>query len=570
MRLPADGSLRMRILDELDHARRPPVHETRRPVYGSLILPPERSLLVGGDLVELHELDGYDRERARSFADGRSTFLVHLDGPADADSLALAHFRRSVQMEADLVEIQESTEAFIVQRTLLGRPRLFMPDAVVDWNGREWTTRPNAAALLGPLSKIVPTASYDVLRGLLELCVHWLSPGHVGATLVLRLDGGDPVGDPAYGFDEVASFPSPRLSVRARHHFSALYTALSQTDLATLVDADGTVRYFGVGLNVSARADLLISDAAWHAAPVGAAVHVRSSRNGRLRGERGRSGHRVQRRRRGRHVRRQAEEEDRRSGRGGLHAVDATLRELRQAARGDRPPTGSGIRVVPGVRDDRRPRRPQGHQGEEGVAMCRAALVRHRHRGIGDEGGAGRPRRRHPRRRPVQDPDPAAGDAGGDGGRRGAVGRPLRVVGPRGGHVPGGRAPRRHAERGQRRQVVDRHRRRRVVHEVGRDTTSTSSTTPTRPGSPRCGTGPAADATASCSCSRSGRASARGCSSTECWSRTPSSGTSRSTATTPSTGPRRAHGTARSCRGVTGRSGSSATCARSSSCSHRS
>ncbi len=260
VRLPDDVPVRMRILDELDHARRPPVHETRRPVYGSLILPPDRSLLVGGDLVELHELDGYDRERARSFADGRSTFLVHLDGPAESDSLALAHFRRSVSMEADLVEIQESTEAFIVQRTLLGRPRLFMSDAVVDWNGREWTTRPNAAALLGPLSKIVPTASYDVLRGLLELCVHWLSPGHVGATLVLRLDGGDPVGDPAYGFDDVASFPSPRLTVRARHHFSALYTALGQTDLATLVDADGTVRYFGVGLNVSARADLLISD----------------------------------------------------------------------------------------------------------------------------------------------------------------------------------------------------------------------------------------------------------------------------------------------------------------------
>jgi hypothetical protein len=85
-------------------------------------------------------------------------------------------------MEADLVEIQEATEAFIVQRTLLGRPRLFLPDAVVDWNGREWTTRPNATALLALLSKIAHAASYDVLRGLLELCVHWLSPGNTGAT----------------------------------------------------------------------------------------------------------------------------------------------------------------------------------------------------------------------------------------------------------------------------------------------------------------------------------------------------------------------------------------------------
>jgi len=165
VRLPGDDPLR-----------------SRRSVYGSLILPPDQSLLVGGDLVELHELDGYDRTRARSFADGRSTFLVHLDSGGDADRLALAHFRRLVSMEADLVEIQEATEAFIVQRTLLGRPRLFLPDAVVDWNGREWTTRANATALLAPLSKIAPAASYDVLRGLLELCVHWLSPGNTGAT----------------------------------------------------------------------------------------------------------------------------------------------------------------------------------------------------------------------------------------------------------------------------------------------------------------------------------------------------------------------------------------------------
>jgi DNA integrity scanning protein DisA with diadenylate cyclase activity len=259
VRLPVDEPLQVRILDELDYARRPPVHETRRPQYGAIVLPPNRSLLVGGDLVELHDLNGYDPDRARSFADGRSTFLVHLDGTTDA-RLALAHFRRSVSLEADLVEIQEATEAYIVQRTLLGRPRLFMPEAVVDWNGRQWTTRPNASALLEPLSKVVPYASYDVLRGLLELCVHWLSPGRVGATLVLRLDGDEPSKDPAYGFDGATSFPSPRLSVRARHHFAALYAAMGQTDLATLVDADGSVRYFGVGLSVSAQADLLVSD----------------------------------------------------------------------------------------------------------------------------------------------------------------------------------------------------------------------------------------------------------------------------------------------------------------------
>ena len=153
--LPDDVQLRWRILDELDHARRPPVHETRRPLFGAFVLPADRALLVSGDLVEIRSLEGMDLERARQFADGRSSFLVHQNG----DVPALAYFRRSVQYEADLVNIQHATDAHIVQRTLLGQTRLFTTDGVVDWNGRSWSRRPNASALLPPVSKLVPTAS---------------------------------------------------------------------------------------------------------------------------------------------------------------------------------------------------------------------------------------------------------------------------------------------------------------------------------------------------------------------------------------------------------------------------
>jgi DNA integrity scanning protein DisA with diadenylate cyclase activity/predicted RNA-binding Zn-ribbon protein involved in translation (DUF1610 family) len=254
--LPDDVQLRWRILDELDHARRPPVHETRRPLFGAFVLPADRALLVSGDLVEIRSLEGMDLERARQFADGRSSFLVHQNG----DVPALAYFRRSVQYEADLVNIQHATDAHIVQRTLLGQTRLFTTDGVVDWNGRSWSRRPNASALLPPVSKLVPTASWDVLRGLLELCIHWLSPSHVGATMVLRLDDDVTLDTTRAGLDVAAAFPSPALSVRTPHHASALHAALTQTDLATVVDSDGAVRSFAVGLNASARADRLITD----------------------------------------------------------------------------------------------------------------------------------------------------------------------------------------------------------------------------------------------------------------------------------------------------------------------
>lgn len=252
--LPEDSTVRWRILDELDHARRPPVHESRRPLYGSIILPAEQDLLQVGDLVELRDLDGMPIERARQFADGRSSFLVNQPG---ADN-ALAYFRRSVQYEADLVNIQQATEAFIVQRTALGQTRLFVGDGVVDWNGRTWSRRPSAGALLPPIAKMVPTASFDVLRGLLELCIHWLSPSHIGATMLLRLDED---GDPSdVGMDTSAAFAGPGLSVKKPHHFAALHAALMQTDLATVVAANGKVQSFGVGLNVSSRADVLVAD----------------------------------------------------------------------------------------------------------------------------------------------------------------------------------------------------------------------------------------------------------------------------------------------------------------------
>ena len=127
------------LLAELEHARRPPLHEGRVPLYGSIVVPEGRSLLERDNLVELIELD-LPIERCRSFADGRSTFLVRrADGPP-----LLACFRRTVQYEADLVELELATGTTIVQRTIGGVPRVFTPTGVVEWSGHDWRFRPSA------------------------------------------------------------------------------------------------------------------------------------------------------------------------------------------------------------------------------------------------------------------------------------------------------------------------------------------------------------------------------------------------------------------------------------------
>jgi hypothetical protein len=240
------------ILDELEYARRPPVFERRTPVYGSFVVPDDRSLVGVGELVDLVDLDHLQLESARRFSDGRSSYLVrHLDG-----HLQLACFQRSVQYEADMVEIQDYTGAFVVQRTVMGVTRLFAEGGTVEWAGYRWSIRPNARAQYAILRPQLPDVSKTVLGGLLKLAVHWLSPARVGATLMLH-----PGADDDDGLDLEHSIVAPALSVTSRHHYAAMLAALMQSDLAVLVDAGGTVRRMGVGLRNSSAADTLVDDA---------------------------------------------------------------------------------------------------------------------------------------------------------------------------------------------------------------------------------------------------------------------------------------------------------------------
>jgi hypothetical protein len=265
--IDADDHLLPLVLDELEHARRPQQFERRTPLYGSMIVPEDRSLVEAGELVDIVALDGLSVEEARRFADGRSVFLVAKhDGRRK-----LVCFRRTVQYEADMVEIQADTGAFIVQRTpVLGVSRLFTSSATIEWSGYRWTSRPNARAQHDLLQPYLTGIASPVLSGLLELAVHWLSPSRVGATLVVPVDAdrhlpnvGEgqsgahpyPVERRDSGLDLDRALATPDLSVTARHHYPALLAALMQTDLAAVVDAAGRPHHIGVGLHWSAEAE---------------------------------------------------------------------------------------------------------------------------------------------------------------------------------------------------------------------------------------------------------------------------------------------------------------------------
>lgn len=247
--LDVDPEMRALLLDEVGYARRPPLFERRVPLYGSMVVPRDRSLISAGDIADLLPLDDQPLSVARRYADGRSAFLaVH---PGSQPQLAL--FRRNVQYEADLVDIQADTGVFIVQRTpVLEATRIFTDTGTIEWSGYRWTTRVNARAQHEKLQPLLPGIAPPVLAGLLRFALHWLSPGRVGATFVVPVShGGD-------GLDIDHALVTPPLSIIVRYHYPALLAALMQTDLATVVDADGVVHHIGVGLNSSAEADAAV------------------------------------------------------------------------------------------------------------------------------------------------------------------------------------------------------------------------------------------------------------------------------------------------------------------------
>jgi hypothetical protein len=227
------------------------VHERRVPLYGAFILPADGALARGGDLVDLIDLD-MPLEECRRFSDGRSSYLVRqLERKPQ-----LACYRRSVQLEADLIEIQAATGVAIVQRTVMGVPRMISADGVIEWTGRVWSMRPSARRYRATLERAVPEARPGLIAGLLDLCIHWLSPGRVGSTLLLYLAVNS---EDLKSLDLDSSLQPPALSIGERHHYPALFAALMQTDLATLISSEGRIKRIGVGLRSTAASDAAVA-----------------------------------------------------------------------------------------------------------------------------------------------------------------------------------------------------------------------------------------------------------------------------------------------------------------------
>lgn len=240
--LPLDGPGGEALLEEVGFARQPPVHEGRPPRYGVVVavgaevVPPAAVSWIGAEGLDLAEL--------RRCADGRSSFVAR--GPDGRTGLmALEH---TVEHEADIVRFRPPGTV-LVQRTAGGLVRICTHDGIITWDSMNWRFKPSAVQLTERVAPMLADVDPAVLGDLLDLGVHWLSAGRVGATVVWHLAEG-----PLSGVDRASVVPAPDLALTERAHRSSWLSLLNQLDRAVVVDRVGALAEVAVTLGASAEA----------------------------------------------------------------------------------------------------------------------------------------------------------------------------------------------------------------------------------------------------------------------------------------------------------------------------
>jgi hypothetical protein len=240
------------VLDEIDRARRPHVHERRVVSSGVMVQPTtDPGGWESGTQLEISRgrLVTTDLDGMRLFADGLSSWLLrHLDEPDE-----WMVFDRPSGSERDLVVLAEVLGSTVVQRHPTGAVRVVDKAGVARWDGLRWHHEPPVASWIDTVTACDPHGDVAVVRALLEFAVHDLGSRGIGALLIYRPDGepGPPV---------EARLPSPPpLQIRRPTGLAPLRHALGQIDGAAVFDRDGVLRDLGVRLVPSAQAEMEVA-----------------------------------------------------------------------------------------------------------------------------------------------------------------------------------------------------------------------------------------------------------------------------------------------------------------------
>jgi hypothetical protein len=241
LRLEGSDAFLGLLVEEIDRALRPVVHE-RRVASGGTILEPmsdPRTWSSGTGLEITRKPVGRQPvAAARRFADGLSSWLLR----RTEGTIEWLIFDRPAGSERDLVVLASAFQATIVQRHPAGSVRVVGPFGVLRWQGFSWHHEPPIASWLDAVTACSAHGDPGVLEAMLEFAVHDLGSLGIGSLLVYRPDA-----EPGPAVEERLPTPPP-LRITVASHLAPLRHALAQVDGAAIFDVDGVLRRLGARL----------------------------------------------------------------------------------------------------------------------------------------------------------------------------------------------------------------------------------------------------------------------------------------------------------------------------------
>ena len=181
------GSIRPRYLRDLEEeigaelARclDPFVHEQDIRPYGAIVAREMPHLERLGRIVDT---SGLSRDVIRSLADGRHSLVLVVKG--QPPQLLLLHER--MDTDQDYASHAVWVDGVIICNDGRGTVRIVTDSSVTMVEGRRWFVKDMVYEAAEDIVQVVPAADGEVVRRLLELSHHRISPNKFGATLLYR------------------------------------------------------------------------------------------------------------------------------------------------------------------------------------------------------------------------------------------------------------------------------------------------------------------------------------------------------------------------------------------------
>ena len=223
--------LQEEVSSELARCLDPFVHEQDIRPYGAMVCREAPHLDRLGRSVDTEHLA---TDVVRSLADGRHSLVLDVKG----QPLRLLLLDEGVDTDQDYASRAMWIDGVIICNDGQGIVRIVTDSSVTIVEGRRWTTKSLVFEAAEDILGVVPAAHPAVVRRLLELCHHRISPGRMGSTIIYLLTDYEQAGRRR---DEGIRIASMDLSILSEAEEPLVLHQARYRDGAMLVGRDGTL-----------------------------------------------------------------------------------------------------------------------------------------------------------------------------------------------------------------------------------------------------------------------------------------------------------------------------------------